>query len=404
MWSKVMLESDLSHFKGVGEDYKKIISDDKGKIKSKKKSKELDHLTKKILEQSSTEISGSNKLKSEQYGDIVKKLKLNSSTIAKFSTSTQVTKSMKFNSPLSLRVGKVGEQRLSFATGLTDKQIEFWKGEFKRLEKESPGGQVDEIKDAKKQAAILSKEWLVNPPFTTGICMGLAIDFIMQQETGKSGPKMEPSPGARFFERMLIPILLEICKEHKVSPDDITIKDRPELVSEVYKRIDEKMKSITGLDLTAIEEHKHKDLQNEFLGAIARQEGGHHALILENSIGGVAWNHVVYFNSTTRTIADGASGIKIKVPEEEDFNAVFALYIQESYGTAAFDKFSMFKVTKEEGVEAKIPSIATRTRLRAKIFALKTVILMRKIFDSTEKTSEDERRKPFSPKDNKLEK
>lgn len=251
-------------------------------------------------------------------------------------------------------------------------ELRKWQDLIQRATSDSPGEIVarDLMEGRISQAKydqIMRDEWLVKPPLT-GICTGLALDFIIALETGRAqnrdvapSLRMQPSSTARHFERLLIPIVLRIAKESGVDPADL---DTSRYGKRIYDEMIQVVREKTGLEgrLTML---------NTNLNAIesaAHLGGGHQLLLLEDPQGGVTANHTVYFNPEKRIIADGADGKVIHVPRDVDFHQFFSYYIKETYRNT-YSSFSVVSVDPGRKVPT-VPGFLEQNALKLKILAM----------------------------------
>ena len=259
-----------------------------------------------------------------------------------------------------------------------DDKVAHWRGQFKEQFERSPGGRLEELADIDegKYLQMLREEWLCKDPLT-GICMGLACEFIINVENEGGIPEMNPTPHARHFERLLIPAILSVCAEEGVTPDQVKSEG---LFDKVYQRVAETFKEKAGLNVEFTDRHVELDRLMDVVGR--GNVTGHQALTLEDTDEGVASNHTIYFNKELGVIADGASGTVVRVGPDEDFAAVFALYVKDTYGATTFSKFTLAKVSKQAGVSLKKPSMHQRFMLRTQIQAIGIRMAVSRAFNS----------------------
>lgn len=235
-----------------------------------------------------------------------------------------------------------------------------WEALIESAHQKSPGAELDNLETAKRKK-IEKNEWLVNDTLT-GICMGLAIDYILRAELGKE-TIMAPSSNVRYWEKNLIPIMFEVAADMRVdSPWDLKENGH---YDEVYNKMGECVEKIAGLRSDIVSSHRPLAELTENL----REKKGHLLLCVENPGQGVAANHVVYINPDTRTIADGADGSTIQLPDDQPFDEFLNYYVTTKYN-GQYSQFSLIAVGLSDVNEVRMPSRFDKLKLSMKLLRL----------------------------------
>lgn len=222
----------------------------------------------------------------------------------------------------------------------------------------SPGALLDELPDSER-AEVLRKEWLVKDPLT-GICTGLAIEFLLDIESKANAQTMLPSSGARYWEKLLIPMMEEVMKLHYCENSEQLNEERH--YSAVYKHMIKIVEEKAHLKASI--KASHVPLSQ--LGEKLLSYPGHSLVSIELPGTPVAANHTIYFNASMRTIAD--NGVIIKVPVEDDYAAFVDFYMQKMEYPDSADRFTLISVAKDPQFSAvRRPSFRDRVSLSAQI-------------------------------------
>src|ERR1700722_10392745 len=223
---------------------------------------------------------------------------------------------------------------------------------------QSPGAMVDKLPEDER-TEVLRKEWLVDDPLT-GICTGLALGFLLDTELKGSTQIMLPSDEARYWEKLLIPIMEKVMQLYSSDHFDQLNQERH------YRAIYEQMIKIIEkkAHLKASIQSLHVPLCQ--LGEKLQSTQGHSLVCIELPGTPVAGNHTIYFNATNRTIAD--NGVIIHVPQDDDYGAFVDFYMEKMGYHDRADRFTLISVTKDSRFNTvRKPSMADRISLSAEI-------------------------------------
>lgn len=234
---------------------------------------------------------------------------------------------------------------------------------------QSPGAVLDKLPETER-AEVLRNEWLVNDPLT-GICTGLALEFLLDAELKGDGQSMLPSDEARYWEKLLIPMMEKVMQLYYCDHPDQLNQERH------YRAIYEHMIKIVEkkAHLKASIQSLHIPLYQ--LGEKLQSTVGHSLVCIELPGTPAPANHTIYFNSTTRKIAD--NGVIIKVPEDDNYGAFVDFYMESMEYHAKADRFTLISVKKDPQFNTvRKPSMADRISLSAEItfnFLLKQMVI-----------------------------
>lgn len=357
------------------DDFKKIKRQEKidpqNKILGEKIEKDCSDITpvyvqettgrgKETLTHARPDISRTGYGSSQPLTDTIKQI--NSTVKDKSLSITQIFKNQLMNSPLIASIKKIGKgigvpEKKKLEVG-SDFNKDICDQVINKAWTAAPGNQNYDMSDP-KVVAKLADEWLTKDPLT-GICTGLAVEFILNREKDPEHAEMKPTPTARYFEKVLIPVIVEVMKEKGIS--DHT-KVGKECFDPVYDKVATRICEDTGLEVERLKDLQHFDLKklNKELDIGALR--GHQLLILEDPNGRVAANHTIYFDAEKGIIGDGAVGAVVKVPENVNFNDFLKHYLNEKYGESFFTHASVISVTAPAGTPLRTPSLAKRARL-----------------------------------------
>lgn len=177
---------------------------------------------------------------------------------------------------------------------------------------------IDEKKEIQK------KEWLKGDGPLTGLCLGLAIDYLLSAELGENALSA-PTDEARYWSRAQIPAVDHAAKIFRCSFDDLQEGRHLDLI---YVRMMQTAKEKANLSSKVVA--AHTPLKQ--LGGLVNNQQGHLLAILEKPGNASCENHTVYINPTTRIIADYS--VVIKVPNDADFGAFVDYYMKFKYDTS----------------------------------------------------------------------
>lgn len=222
----------------------------------------------------------------------------------------------------------------------------------------SPGAMVAKLPEHER-AEVLRTEWLVDAPLT-GICTGLALEFLLDTELEGNPQSMLPSNEARYWEELLIPAMEKVMQMHYC--------DQPAQLSQErhYRAVYEEMIKIVG-------NKAHVQASINFLHIPLCQLGkklaftnDHTLVIIELPGTPVAGNHTIYFNTTNRTIAD--NGVIIQVPQDYNYGDFVDFYMEKMKYSDRSDRFSLISLTKDARFDkVHKPSMMDRLSLSAEI-------------------------------------
>lgn len=201
----------------------------------------------------------------------------------------------------------------------------------------SPGAMVAKLREDKR-AEVLREEWLVEDPLT-GICTGLALEFLLETELSGSPQSIWPSDEARYWEKLLIPVMEKVLQFYYFDDPDQLNQERHyrAVYKQMIKVIEEKA------HLKASIQSLHVPLCQ--LGKQLQSTQGHSLVIIELPGTRVAANHTIYFNVTDRTIAD--NGVIIHVPQDDDYGVFVDFYMKKMEYHNRSDRFTLISVIKD---------------------------------------------------------
>ncbi len=225
-------------------------------------------------------------------------------------------------------------------------------------------GTSDEIAELplEKRAEFFRKEWLIEDPLA-GICTGLAVEFMLEREQNKNLERVAPSDNARYWEKLLIPVMAQTMQLYNCeSPDDLTEERH-------YREIYRQMIQIIGekAHVNASMHTCHRPLEQ--LGTILNTTQGHSIVVIEKQGTRAAANHTIYFNATSRLISD--NDVMIEVPVGIDYGDFVDFYMKKMNYFLVADKFSLISVIKDPNHQTvRTPSLVDQLSLSVEIASL----------------------------------
>ncbi|MCC5832827.1 MAG: hypothetical protein JJU12_07280 [Chlamydiales bacterium] len=213
----------------------------------------------------------------------------------------------------------------------------FWNQIIAEAIDRSPGAMVDKLPE-ERRAKVLREEWLVDDPLT-GICTGLALEFLLESEMNGIPESIMPSKESRYWEKLLIPVIEKVMLYYYSDhPDQLNQKRH-------YRAVYEEMIQIieTKSHLKAFIHSLHAPLSQ--LGKKLESKQGHSLVIIESPGMPIAANHTIYFNAANRTIADNS--VIIRVPQEDNYGAFVDFYIKRMEYHKGADSFTLIYVSQD---------------------------------------------------------